>query len=88
MISARIVRRVVLAGGTTNFQGVGEHMAKQPTASAPSMMNFKMLFLREKVLGVGMDLEGRVRSGPRASTVVAFFFSPFFFRVVTSRHVW
>jgi len=37
LISARIVRRVVLAGGTTNFQGIGEHTAKVPTTSAPSM---------------------------------------------------
>ena len=57
--------------GTTISQEIGEQMAREPTAVASPTMNFKLLLLREKVLGVDMDLEGRVRSGPRASTVVA-----------------
>ena len=54
LISARIVRRAVLAGGATNFQRIGEHAAKEPTASAPSTMFFLMSFLNEEAHGVGL----------------------------------
>ena len=70
LISARIVRR----------QGIGEHMAKEPTASVPPLMNFKMLFLREEYSVWVWTSKGEydlALERPQLSL---------FFRIVTSRH--
>ena len=55
LTSARICTPIMPSGGTAMFQGTGERVTKEPTASAPSTINFPMAFHQSECGRYGLE---------------------------------